>query len=51
MIAEFVSELHVLNIRDDVRKVPDMNVDEVQGISDYVTADQFPFNVYIYFIL
>ncbi len=36
MTVEFVKEL--LNIRDGVMKVSDMNVDEVQDIIDYVTA-------------
>ncbi len=29
----------LLNIRDDVMKVSDMNVDDVQDIIDYVTAN------------
>ncbi len=37
MTVQFVREL--LNIRDGVMKVLDMNVDEVQDIIDYVTAD------------
>ncbi len=37
MTIEFVREL--LNIRDSVMKVSYMNVDEVQDIIDYVTAN------------
>ncbi len=37
MIVEFVRE--VLNIRDGVTKVSDINVDEVQDIIDHVTAN------------
>ncbi len=37
MTVEFVREL--LNIRDGVMKISYMNVDEVQDIIDYVTAN------------